>query len=104
MKHCLLVSLFFFPQNCVIQVAYFPVLVQQNRPQNSEIETFPLHAQSQLASIGLAHKGIPQLVATCTVYYILYCTLYNSVHALKLTLQTSLLLPFKWENVPIISA
>jgi len=38
----------------------------------------------------LAHRSILQLVAPCTVYYsnnTVYCTLYNSVHVLKLTLK-----------------
>jgi len=34
----------------------------------------------------------------------LYRTLYDGVHVLKFTLQTSLLFPSKWENVPIILA
>jgi len=44
----------------------------------------------------LAHKGIPP---ACSPLYclLLYCTLYNSVHGLKLTLRSSLLFPFKWE-------
>ena len=34
----------------------------------------------------MAHKGIPNLVVPCTVYYYtVHCTLYNCVHVLKLT-------------------
>ena len=33
----------------------------------------------------MAHKGIPKLVAPCIYCLLLYCTLYNYVHVLKLT-------------------
>jgi len=48
----------------------------------------------------MAHKGIPKLVAPCTIYYytVQLCT------CTKAYLQSSLLFPFKWENVPIIPA
>ena len=50
----------------------------------------------------LAHKGIPQLVAPIQYCLLLFCTLYYRCSYLKLTLQTGLSFPFKWENVPII--
>jgi len=47
--------------------------------------------------------GPQEYSPACSWLYclLLYCTLYNSVHVLKLTLQTSLLFPFKWVHVPI---
>jgi len=50
----------------------------------------------------MAHKGIPKLVApvlfTTILYTVQLCT------CTKAYLQSSLLFPFKWENVPIIPA
>jgi len=50
----------------------------------------------------MAHKGIPKLVAPVLFITILYtvqlCT------CAKAYLQSNLLFPFKWENVPFIPA
>jgi len=51
----------------------------------------------------MAHKDIPKLVASCTVYYYtVHCTTVYMYY--KAYLQSSLLFPFKWENMPIIPA
>jgi len=52
----------------------------------------------------MAHKGIPKLVAPCTVYYYtVHCTTVYMSKALAY-LRSSLLFPFKCENVPIVPA
>jgi len=88
------------------KVAYFSCIIPrfcipqvQNRPQNIETE---LYTCPEIIS----HNGPQGYFQACSPLYclLLYCTLYNSVHVLKLTLQSSLFFPFKWENVPNIPA